>query len=59
VISSSSRFAGSPEAARAAKIFNAKVPLLNWTGETLTAMQISSGQLAASTQAVVSTHSPS
>ena len=34
-------------------------PLLNCTGETLTASLISSGQVAASAQAVVSTHSPS
>ena len=33
--------------------------LLNWTGETLTATLMSSGQVAASAQAVVSTHSPS
>ena len=40
-------------------IFSASVPLLNCTGETLTARRISPGQEAASLQAVVSTHSPS
>ena len=40
-------------------IFSASVPLLNWTGETLTARLMSLGQVAASLQAVVSTHSPS
>ena len=59
VISSSSRLAGRPEAASAATTFSASVPLLNCTGETLTARRISSGQVAASVQAVVSTHSPS
>ena len=59
MISSSSRLAGRPDAASAATIFSASVPLLNWTGETLTASLMSSGQVAASAQAVVSTHSPS
>ena len=45
--------------ASAAITFSASVPLLNWTGETLTASWILPGQLAASLQAVVSTHSPS
>ena len=52
VISSSSRLAGRPEAASAATIFSASVPLLNCTGETLTASLISSGHVAASAQAV-------
>ena len=39
--------------------FSASVLLLNWTGDTLTASVMSSGQLAASAQAVFNTNSPS
>src|SRR5262245_63362713 len=40
--------AGRPDAASAAITFSASVPLLNWTGETLTASLTCSGHFAAS-----------
>ena len=53
MISSSSRWAGSPEVASALVTLSEKAGLRNWTGETLTATLTSSGQEAASEQAVV------
>jgi hypothetical protein len=58
VISSSSRLAGSRDAASAAITLSASDPLLNWTGDTFTASLMFSGHVMASVHALVSTHSP-
>jgi hypothetical protein len=58
VISTSSRSGARPVVASARRIVSCSAPRWNWTGETLTAIRIWSGQRAACAQASRITQAP-